>query len=264
MLALDHRDSLKKLIDPQNPDSVSQNQATDLKEEIIATVFDQCSGVLLDIETGLPAYKRIPGNEHRHYLLAIENSGYKLSGSDDARLTAVALSSLELKAMGAQGIKLLIYFNSSKSTAQAQINTARHVLQDAHACNLPLFLEVVTYGDASASVNLVLESVEKFLEQDVRPDVFKLEYPGSKEACEKVTNILGTTPWIILTRGNAFGIFESQLEEAMAAGAQGFLAGRALWQEACQMTDESQRKEFLEGILVERFKKIREVALKSP
>ena len=72
--------------------------------------------------------------------------------------------------------------------------------------------------------------------------------------------MLGDTPWIILTRGDTFDKFTAELEDAIKAGAKGFLAGRALWQEVCSMQGE-EKERFLKETLPNRFKKISEIAL---
>jgi tagatose-1,6-bisphosphate aldolase len=56
MLALDHRGSFKKLINPINPEEVDHFNAVEAKKAIIEAVFNQMSGVLLDTDYGLEAY----------------------------------------------------------------------------------------------------------------------------------------------------------------------------------------------------------------
>jgi tagatose-1,6-bisphosphate aldolase len=72
--------------------------------------------------------------------------------------------------------------------------------------------------------------------------------------------MLKNIPWILLTRGENFHIFKHQLEIATDYGCQGFLAGRALWQELGKYKDEEKIK-FLTETVVERFKRISEIVL---
>jgi tagatose 1,6-diphosphate aldolase len=246
MLALDHRGSFKKLIGDLDPVAV--------KSEIINSLEDQFSGVLIDVDWGLKSY----ANKDKPYLLPVERTGYQQK--DDGRVTELERPIAELKNLGAAGAKLLLYFNPQSATAEIQIEVAKKVLDDAKVNNLPFFLEIVTYDSGEGKV---VESVEMFLAQNVRPDVFKLEYPGSSENCLKITELLDETPWIILTRGNSYDIFKSQLQDAIGNGCRGFLAGRAVWQEIGQYKDGTQRKEFLQDIVKKRFAEISEIALKS-
>ena len=57
MLALDHRGSFRKYVNPTDPESVTDNDLIKTKGMIIEAVQDQFSGVLVDAEWGLPGYK---------------------------------------------------------------------------------------------------------------------------------------------------------------------------------------------------------------
>lgn len=261
MLALDHRGSFLKLINPDNPESVAKETVISLKLEIIESVKDQFSALLIDNEYGLAAYV----SKEKPFLLPIEKSGFK--AVEGERLAELEYEAGELKNMGASGIKLLLYFHPQYISAESQLNAAREVLHDAMVNNLPLFLEIVVYkkdGELSLEerVELELRSIEQFLQSEVRPDVFKLQYPGSREACKKVTKLLGDTPWILLTGGDDFEVFKWQLREAVEAGCKGFLAGRALWKEVMKFEGQD-RSDFLKNTLPARFEEISEVCLNS-
>lgn len=262
MLALDHRQSFLKLINPSNPVNVSREQAIQLKKEIIETLQNYFSGVLIDIEYGLPAYQQVSSSSiptknygrEKPYLLPIEKSGAKeITGE---KLNEKEYEVAQLKELGASGVKLLLYFNpaGSEETKTHQYNLAAESLLKAQENKLPLFLELVTYGTENQT--RVVDSVQMFLERGIKPHVFKLEFPGSLENCAKVTAMLGSTPWIVLTRGDSFAKFSADLKIAVAGGAKGFLAGRALWQEVCSEKDPLKRQEFYTQILVPRFKEI--------
>ncbi len=256
MLALDHRESFKKLINPQNPDQVVDEKLIQLKSEIIGAVSDQFSSLLIDPYYGLQAYK----NRTKPFLLCIERSGYKEFA--DGRYTELEFSGDEIKGYGAAGGKLLLYFNPYKGSAHTQLTKAddvRHELNEIY--NLPLFLEIVTYGSESKQ-KLITESVQAFLRANVQPDVFKLEFPGDAENCKKITGMLGQTPWILLTGGEEFNNFKHQLEIATQNGCVGFLAGRALWKEIFELVGE-EKQTFLRETLPQRFREISEIVLRS-
>ncbi len=248
MLALDHRESFLKLINPNNPTVVTKEQAVALKTEIIDSLSDQFSGLLIDAEYGLPAYQ----SPTAPFLLPLERSGY--TGHSGERVTTLQYQAAQLKDMGASGAKLLIYFNPDVGTAKEQLRVARAALIDCQTHDLPLFLEIVTYDPAGTEVNkteVVPHSVQMFLDAGVRPDVFKLQYPGS--SAPALTKMLGEIPWIVLTGGQDFATFKRDLEGAKSSGAKGFLAGRALWQEVCGLGGEA-KTEFLRGTLPDRFR----------
>lgn len=251
MLALDHRGSFKKILNPTNEKGVTDEDMIEAKRQIIETMQDLFSGILIDTEYGLPAYKST-----KPYLLAIEKTGYKDENGE--RITELEHSVAELKGKGASGVKILLYFNPRLPSAMKQIETAKQVLTECVQYDLPLFLEIVTYdvpgkeGNKSADI---LSSVEMFLKNGVRPHVFKLEYPGDIETCKKITAAAGQTPWILLTRGGKFDDFLSQLGDAVSQGAAGFLAGRSVWQEVGDYQGK-ERLSFLQTTAKDRFSRI--------
>lgn len=245
MLALDHRGSFRKLFHSENPDYVGEKDIIDKKRQIIDAVKEQMSGILIDLDTGLPAYV----DRTRPFLLPIEKTGYQNQGNE--RLTELQYTAEDLKNKNADGIKLLIYLNPKANNALKQLNIAKAVLNQCQSVKLPLFIEVITYpiGQSQINQNLVIDSVRMFMDANIIPDVFKLEFAGSRSACLRLTQTLGRTPWILLTRGVDFNKFKRQLEEAIAGGCQGFLAGRALWQDLLFSAD-------LEQTLNQRFAEI--------
>ena len=257
MLALDHRGSFSKLMDPENPGAVPNSEMIELKREIIKSVFEQCSGLLIDVEIGLPALDGM----HKPYLLPIEKTGYRDVHGE--RLAELEYEAAQIKELGASGVKLLVYFNPNYESAPGQMQVAREVIHDVMTANIPSFVEIVTYkkeGEVVGEerVELVLRSLERFIENGVLPDVFKLQYPGSKEACAKVTKAIGKIPWIMLTGGDDFDQFKQELKEAVEGGCVGFLAGRALWKEVMQLEGE-EKKRFLDETLPNRFREICEI-----
>jgi len=248
MLALDHRGSLKKLLRPHDPESTSSREMVDFKKAILSTVGKQASGVLLDINYGIDAYKQL--NSTMPAVFAIDKSGYV--GSESERITEVAYTAGDLKNLGALGTKLLVQVNPTKRSFETQLEVAKKVLDDAHANELPLFLEFVNY-DMEPQVP---ETLKLFLEAGINPDVYKLEYPGNLEKSMEVTNMLGNIPWILLTKGVDFPEFKERLTTSIKGGCSGFLAGRALWKELPTVAD---KQLFLDETLPTRFKEIVEI-----
>lgn len=265
MLALDHRGSFKKLINQEAPEAVSQAQVVRIKQEIISSLYDQFSGLLIDSEAGLSAFQKasIAKSAPKPYLLCIEKTGYE--DEQGSRKTSLEFSVDELKKLGASGIKLLLYYHPQAPTKQHQLTVAKQVLHDCKAAELSLFLELVTYpleNFNSHKPELVLDSVNQFLEAGIIPDVFKLEYPGDPVACFQITKLLKKTPWILLTKGDSFVNFKEQLKIAVANGAIGFLAGRSLWQEFSQYP-EAKRLDYFQTVVAGRFSQIRQIVLSS-
>lgn len=210
MLALDHRASFLKL--------VSEDRAIEVKKMIIEATAPYFSGVLVDKDYGLPALKQLETD--KPFLLSIEKSG-----QDSLELES---SVAEIKKTGAEGVKLLVKWDGNEE----KIAVAKQVYEDCQKEEMPLFLEIVHSGEIK-----VLESVKRFWQAGVKADVFKLEYPGTGEECQLISEYLSDRPWIILTRGVGFEEFCQQLETAIIGGANGFLAGRALWADLIDSMD---------------------------
>lgn len=264
MLALDHRGSFKRLLNPEDPEATPTQKIIETKFKIIKTAYDQFSGILIDPTFGLPAFEKIAqqNEKKKPFLLCTEKSGYE--AEKNGRFTSIQYPAAELKDMGAAGIKLLLYFNPYNKAAEHQITIGRKALEDAHGNNLPIFIEFVSYQETKEQRPLdkiVLDSIEMALSKNVKPDVWKLEYPGSLAACQKISALVKDTPWILLTRGSKYEIFKKQLKDAITAGAAGFLAGRALWQEGMALDDEQQNI-FLETTFCQRFQEITDICLK--
>lgn len=263
MLALDHRGHMRKLLNPENPDAATSEQIISVKSEIIKSIEDQFSGVLVDQDFGLEAFQST--NSNKPFLLPVEESGYETVGED--RLTKIKYSATDLIKLGASAAKLLIFFNPQGKSALKQIETCQKVLNDCRQNHFPLFLEIRIYqGDREADKmdegereDLNIESIKMFLQSNIKPDVYKLEYPGTALACQKVTTILGDIPWILLTMGASFEEFKEELKQASIRGCQGFLAGRALWQEVCSISGDEKQK-FLSETMPERFREIAKIA----
>lgn len=253
MLALDHRGSFKKFVNKADPESVSDEEMVKVKKMIIDSVAEDMSGVLVDPKWGLPAYT----DRTKPFLLCTEKTGYVETGGD--RTTEIEYAPSDLKKMGASGVKLLLYMNPDAANCGMQMATAKKSIDDSHAAGLPLFLEFVTYGNEEAGKprsEWVLRSVEMFLKAGIIPDVFKLEFPGDAKSCKKITGMLKDKPWILLTRGEPYEVFVEQLKTAVAAGAVGFLAGRAIWQEVADFSGDAGRRKFLKEVSAGRFKEI--------
>jgi len=259
MLALDHRQSFKKILSPQNDNLLTKEEIIGEKAKIIKALLPQISGILIDVEYGLPAYQLADPNLSKPFLLPVEESGFLEEAGE--RLTKIQYQVSDLKKLGASGIKLLLYFNPFLKSGRYQLELAKKILLDCRHLDLPLFLEIVTYQHETTlerKENFVIESVKRFLAESIYPSVFKLEYPGSREACQELSAMLKEIPWILLTRGDSFEAFKHKLYFAVKNGASGFLAGRALWQDIISKKDEEKEK-MLAEVLPKRFLEIKEI-----
>ena len=100
------------------------------------------------------------------------------------------------------------------------------------------------------------------------PDVLKLQFPVDvrhepeesvwRVACAEL-NDASPVPWALLSAGDPFDSFKTQLQIACEAGCSGFMAGRAVWSEVAT-TDESDRDIVLENTVLPRMQELNRIA----
>jgi tagatose 1,6-diphosphate aldolase len=249
ILAADHRDSMRVIIDPDNPDGVPAQALTDIKMSLLREVAPYATAVMLDpvySAAQAVATRSLPGGVG--FLCALEAQGY--AGEATARETTLLNGWSVEKAvrLGASAIKLLIYYHPDAGrAAELQEETVRGVIADCARYDIPLFLEPLYYSpDPNVPVNseafaatrrrTVIETVRRL--GALGPDVLKIQFPldTSREtdprvwadACAELDDA-SPVPWAILSGGDPFEAFKGQVEAACKAGCSGFMAGRALW-----------------------------------
>lgn len=240
ILAIDHRDSLRQFLRPEDPDSLTADEITELKIEIVDGVADLATGVMLEPEYSIPQVLDagvMPCGVG--FLAALESQGYL----DDPEAAATSVldgwSVEQAKASGAASAKLLLPYRPDGRLAAEQEVIARELTDACHAIDFPIALEPLFYGlhDDDDRGALVVETARRFAAMS--PDLLKLPYPGHRDACEQVTQICverstpeRPMPWAMLSGGGSFDDFADQFEIAAIAGCSGFMVGRALWGEA--------------------------------
>ncbi len=262
--AMDQRGSLKKSI--ASAKGVSQDQVTDQMMEEFKTAVSRiltphASAILLDPEWGLPAAKARAKNAG--LLLAYEETGY--DNTQPGRLPDLLphLSAKRIKDMGADAVKILIYYTPLDT---ADINDIKHAFiervgAECETCDIPFFLEFVVYDEAGADEkalpfakkkpSLVKGAMQEFSKPQYKVDILKVEVPinpafveGSRgykgqsaytraEALELFRDAasVATKPFIYLSAGVTNEVFIENLEFAAESGTDysGVLCGRATW-----------------------------------
>lgn len=205
------------------------------------------------------------------FAVAREKSSY---GAEAMRQTTTLLDdwSVEaIKRLGGTAVKLLLYYHPDAPNAAEQEDVVRQVAAECDTYEIPLMLEPICYPlqpghkktDAAFAVQrpeLVLESARRLVPLGV--DILKAEFPvdanhETDEAkmagyCRQLTDISAGIPWMLLSAGVNFATFQRQVEIACEAGASGFVAGRAIWQETLELADDAARDHFLNTIAVSR------------
>jgi tagatose 1,6-diphosphate aldolase len=270
MCALDHRGSLKKMLKPEHPDSVSYQEMVEFKLDLCEAIAPKVSAILLDPIYGAPpalARGVLPGE--CGLLVSLEETGY--AGSPDDRITHLlpGFGVEKVKKMGASAAKLLLYFRPDRPSSSRQLDTVKMLAGEAQRWDIPLLVEPVSYpvkGEDYAHLRseLIIHIAQAMSFLPI--DVLKLEFPSdladegkARELCRRL-NSSSSLPWVVLSGGVDFPTFLREVEIACLEGASGFLGGRALWQEATHLSSRKERQDFFHTTVRERMAKLTEVA----
>jgi tagatose 1,6-diphosphate aldolase len=265
VLALDHRQNLRKELRPADPDSVTYDEMVEFKQAVVRALAPVATGTLLDPEIGAGqsiADGSLPASAG--LLVAIEATGYE--GPPTARVSRVldGWSVAKAKRMGASAAKLLVYYHPEAANAADQERLVADVAAECRAADLALFVEPLSFslvlgeklaGEARREV--VVETARRLTA--IGGDILKAEFPYDpsvtdrsrwRDACVEL-DAASLVPWVLLSGGVDGATFEAQVSTACDAGASGILVGRSVWAEAATMAP-VERDAFLTTIGRER------------
>ncbi len=255
ILAVDHRDSLRQFMRPDAPDSLTAVEISALKIELVAGVADLATGVMLEPEYSIPQVIDagvLP--EGVGFLAALESQGYLDEPERSPTAILDGWSIEQAKASGAAAAKLLLAYRPDGRLAGQQEQVAREIVAGCHAIGFAIAVEPLFYGvgpnDDRAA--MVVETASRFSAMD--PDLLKLPYPGTRPACEEITEIC-TMPWAMLSGGGSFDDFVDQFAVAADAGCSGFMVGRALWGEVVKALP-ADRAALISNVVRPRFEQL--------
>ncbi|PSC78831.1 tagatose-bisphosphate aldolase [Mammaliicoccus sciuri] len=254
-IAVDQRGALKRLLGEQGTDD---NIAL-FKKLVSETFSPSGSSILLDPEygkEGIQAKAKDAG-----LILAYEQTGYDKSVVGRLPRLVEGLSVKQLKEMGADGIKLLIYYDVDEpdDINNVKKDLVQQVGQETVEENIPFLLEILTYDDQIGDVkggsfakvrpHKVIEAMKAFSDEKYNVDVLKVETPvninyvegfaeeyvfSKDEAASyfKEQETATSIPYIYLSGGLTSQQFKDTLVFAHESGAHfnGVLCGRATWQ----------------------------------
>jgi tagatose-1,6-bisphosphate aldolase len=268
-LALDHRQNLRRALNPANPDSVSDDQLSRFKLDVTSALASEATAVLLDPEVS--AAQAVAGHSipnHVGLVVAVESTGY--TGDPTARHAQIlpGWSVEKAKRMGASAIKLLVYYHPDSPTASEIETFTEQVAEDCVRYDLTLMLEPLSYSlDASGKLSseekqyVVVETARRLAA--LRVDILKAEFPLDvsetdiskwTEACKEISAV-STVPWILLSAAVDYEVFLDQVTVACNAGASGIAVGRAVWKEAVTINAE-ERIKFLQTTARQRIARL--------
>ena len=268
VLAIDHRDSLRAVLAPDAPDSVSAGDITGLKRELVGALAEGATGVMLEPEYSIPQLLDGTLPDGVGFTAALEAQGYASDPEAAATQILEGWSVEAAAACGASAAKLLVFYRPDRPPhAAAQERVVSGILAECRRVGIPLVLEPLFYGldDPGARRGLVIETVERFAAMD--PHLLKLPFPVDPahepdrsvwaEACAEITTRC-PMPWTLLSGGGDFQSYRDQVATAVSEGCSGFMAGRALWGEAA-VAPRSARPGIIADVVAPRLAELRSI-----
>jgi len=272
IVALDHRQSLRKMIRPSDPDRVGYSELVEFKRAAVRALAPGATGVLLDPELGAAqciADGSLPG--HAGLVVALEATGYV--GPPTARISRIleGWSAHGARTIGASACKFLVYYHPEAPNATEQQALVSTAVAECHAAGLPIFVEPVTHA-VTRDGRLEGEERRKTIVRTARAmtnlgaDILKLQFPYGpdetdrgrwRDACAEITDLAGR-PWVLLSGDNSPDAFVELAEVACRAGASGVACGRGIWAEAAPLSGDA-RQAFLSQVAVPRLHRLYDV-----
>lgn len=269
VIACDQRGGMRSLLaaSPEEQATISNDVLGETKADITLYLASKAGCVLVDPICAVPGLidnDILPRDTA--LLIGIDASGWGTS-PEGYRISKMVegIDARKVRELGATGGKIMVYLRMDTPAANAQnLETLKKSIEDFAKEDLLLVVEFLTYqleGESKEEYeakipSLIVEGSRACLELGSK--VLKIPYPGSEEACAKVTEIAGDVPWAVLSAGVDHQTFLVQVEAAMKNGASGVIAGRSLWKD-CISLDRSVSKEKLSTVAVSRLQDIQNI-----
>lgn len=259
--AMDQRTSLRVLVNPKDPSSVTPRELTEIKIDLAATLSPHSSAVLLDPQYGAPqAIAAWALDPDVGLIVTLEADTSKRVGDGIITQIPPTWTVEKIQRMGGDAVKLLVRYRPDLKDAAAENRAVvEGVFDECRRHDVPFVLETVAYPLSNQSPEsfarekpgLVIETA-----RELSPlcDLYKAEFPDSlayetnpavlERHCRELDQATAV-PWVILSAGADIGPFSQMVEIACRAGASGFLAGRAIWKDYVSIPNPAERREAL-------------------
>jgi len=274
VLAMDQSNSFKKALRAMHEKSgkkvePSYEEIRDCKMTMTAALAPYGSALLLDVNYGLRQVLSCMALPRNVGLIA-RSEASKNAGTPSEYEPGWSVE--KIKRMGAAAVKLLVYIDfEDKAGTKSQIAFVEMLSKACREQDILLMTEELSFprdGEEKSSPAYQDRKVKNILEATrlIGPhtDILKLEFPGNikSDSEAKMADNLGKLneaairPWVILSAGEKFDLFAKQVELALKAGCNGYMAGRAIFNEYFDQNSAAEQAKFLAGTGVERMKKL--------
>lgn len=269
VLAMDQRGTLRRMLTAAGR-RADDDDLRAFKVDVISALAPLSSGVLTDVEFGVPAVRAagaIPDGVG--LLIAAEPVEKSTYGTEYRNVRDAAKSAAWVRQNTGDAVKFLVYWDPDRQVtdggpdlAAETMDVVRAVVEDCRAEGVPSVIEPLvqappgTTPTAQETFEAVISSATRLA--TLHPDLLKLEWPGGAEGCRRVSDALGGVPWALLSAGVGYDDFVERCRIALDNGASGIIAGRAIWKEAVDLEGD-ERRAFLADVAVPRLRGLTDV-----
>ena len=274
VIACDQRGGIRKLLadDPEAQKKITDQMLGDTKSDVLRYLAAEAPSILLDPICAVPrVVQEASLARDVALLIGLDASGFDVDAQGHYLSKLVAgVNARRVRELGGTGGKLMVYLRSDEPTGNAHnIDIIKNCVADFAAEDLFLVVEFLTYPmpdesaeDYKAKFPSLIEGGSRICLQ-LGAKLLKIPYPGSAEACARITAMAGSVPWSVLSAGVDHATFIGQVEIAMANGAAGVIAGRSLWKD-CVSLDRVKQKHLLETRALPRLREIQAILGRYP
>lgn len=251
ILAMDQRGTLRQMLDRAGRPSADEDLSA-FKVDVISALSPLASGVLTDAEYGVAAARAAgafaPGVG---LLIAADQSPQPIVHGRRVTVYDPERGPVFVAANGGSALKFLIRWDPDDRDTGKTLDVVRAVVADCRAYGMPSVIEPLVKPEPTPERVMRSAALLAALE----PDLLKLEWPGDARRCRELTKTCGDVPWALLSAGVAYELFTERVLTAVAAGARGYIAGRAFWGEAVALAGD-ERREFLRTTAADRMARL--------
>lgn len=269
VVACDQRGGMRKVLadTPEAQKAIGIDVLGQTKYDITSYLANKATCVLLDATCAVPGVvddgilSRDTG-----LLIGLDDSGWDIDENGYRKsIMTPGITARRVRELGGTGAKLMVYLRPDLPVAnEYNLQIIRDCVAEFAAEDLFLVVEILTYqvdGETDADYkaafpDLIVECARMAL--DLGSKVLKLPYPGTAEACAKITRLCDGVPWAVLSAGVDHETFVGQVTSAMDNGASGVIAGRSLWKD-CISLDRAVSADKLENIASARLREIQTI-----
>lgn len=269
VIAADQRGGMRKIMaaQPSEEAAITEAMLGETKADIARFLASQASCILLDPVCAVPGIVD-DGTLARDtaLLIGLDASGFDVTpeGYQLSRLVP-GIDAKRVRALGGTGGKIMVYLRADRPEANtANLDILRRCIADFAREDMLLVVEFLTYALPGESKDAYKAAFPSLIEEGTKlclelgSKVLKLPYPGTADACARITAMCGDVPWAVLSAGVDHETFLGQVETAMANGASGVIAGRALWKD-CISLDRAVTRRRLTEVAVPRLREIQAI-----